>query len=156
VAWSTPHTFVVNEVVTAATMNTVRDDLLALDHEVSLTQITAPVTITGTTAAAATTAITAPAFTADGVSTVVVDIFIPSCSTANGIFAGLWLDGVALYAVGRNNLPVRDRFAHVPASGSRVYSVRAWDTGGSGTVQAGPASGSSSLPPASLRILQHA
>lgn len=134
----------------------------AAGRELAYTEITAPVSVTATTEAAANTVISAPAVTFDG-SPVLIQFFAPYATTHNvtnaTIYAVLFEDGVSL---GRLSILVSPAAATmygplnvvrrmVPSAGSHTYTIRAFVSTGTGSVVAGTG-GAGLYVPAFIRI----
>jgi len=132
--------------------------------EVAYAEITAPVSITATTEATAQVVATAPAFVADGSSQYVVEFSSPAVNPAGGsgssIQLWLFLDGVSIGQLSYLNAtgataplsPQRLSRRLTPAAGSRVFSVRACVSTGTGSVAAGPGGTPAQNVPAFIRI----
>lgn len=114
-----------------------------------------------TTEATAATVVTAPAFTADGTSNYEVEAFVPYAEDfgTNRIVFVLYLDGSSIgkwgeYAgSGTDRRPILLVRKHVPASGSRTYSLRAYNSTGANAanIVAG-AGGSGAYVPGYIRV----
>lgn len=133
--------------------------------QVAYAEITSNASITATTAGTANTIVTAPAFTADGLTRYIANFFSPVIVTpaSNVVMViGLYVDGTFWGRFGFFNVTgttLTEGFAGavalIPASGSRVLSARAWVASGTGTVQAGAGNGAGvdTNSPAYLRII---
>ncbi len=133
--------------------------------ELAYAEVAASVTVTGASEATATTIVTAPAFTFDGVVAAWIEFYTPTiepASVAGGIIdVLLFEDGVSIgrLAYVRNPaaanmlVPVGSvKRKRTPASGARTYSVRAAQTGGNGTVHAGPGGAGPANAPGFIRV----
>jgi hypothetical protein len=164
-AWTSVRTWVTGEVVTAALLNThLRDQLQEVWHDVDYTEFTSPVTISATTEAGATTIVTAVPFTADGTSPVVVRFFSPRIAPANqsggALNFALYEGSSSIGRIGRvegvfnqNDFTGVMERRFTPTSGSKTYSIRAYQENGNGSVHAG-VGGFGNLMPGYIWILQ--
>lgn len=126
-----PHPGIIGGVAQLLTPSTV-----ASGTEVAYAQITANVVITVHTSAGATTVVTAPAFTADGVSSYLIDFYAPYVFNSNAggetvleLYDGATeLGAVGVYDHYGSNTGALMRAAAriIPTAGSHVYSIRAW------------------------------
>lgn len=131
-------------------------------YEYTHNEITAPVSITATSAATAQTVATASAVTFDGTTTVMVEFFAPSVqpqpTAAAAIVVSLW-DSTDIGQIGQIFTPAAStmtapmllRRRLTPSAGSHTYVVKSWVTSGTGTIQAG-AAGVATTVPAYIRI----
>jgi len=121
-----------------------------LGGEVAYQEWIAQVSITATSEATAQQVVAAPAFTADGSSTYLVEFYAPACgppgTSGQSLNFILYLDGVSLGLLGVHQgnsanafyAPSRQTRRIVPAAGSRTFSVRAFVSTGTGLVFGGP------------------
>lgn len=108
-------------------------------------EITANVTISGTSSATANTIMTLPGFTADGTSSYILEVYGPALTNgaAGNLVIERWLDGVAEAILanpvsGIGSIPLFYRSPPlVPAAGARVYSIRGWRATANGTFTCG-------------------
>lgn len=122
-------------------------------------EFTSSVAITGTSSATATTIVTAPAFTADGSTIVVIEFCATYISKGNAeIQIGLFEDGTAIGRMAYTQgtfIPIgRPARRRTPASGSRTYSIRGWVDGGSGSVAGGAGGTGNTDQPGFIRIFR--
>jgi len=136
--------------------------VLDVGPEVAYAEVTASVAVTPTTEAGATPIVTAPAFNADGNSQYVVEaqmLVQPPGTSGQAMVYVLYLDGVSIGLLGQTTatgatapiLPIRLSRRLTPAAGSRVFSIRAYVSSGTGNVFAG-AGGVGINMPAFIRI----
>jgi hypothetical protein len=129
-------------------------------YELSYDQITSNASLTSTTEAGANTAITSTSVTYDGSTVAMVDVYVPNMNTANSTGLGLWLDGTeqfghiwAVNAAGDTGM-IEFKVRVTLSAGSHTLTVRGWDTGGTGTLNAGTGTaGANSYPPAYVRVI---
>lgn len=135
-------------------------------RQLAYTEITASKTVTATGEAAADAVVAAPATTFDG-APVIIEFFTPAAVVAAG--AGsllsffLYQDGVSIGRIGavQNNAaaaligPMHVSRRMTPTAGSHSYTWAATQSGGNGTVAAGPG-GVGQYLPAYLRITRAA
>lgn len=132
--------------------------------ELDYVQITAPVSVTGTTAATATTCITGSAVVYDGATRVCVEVYSPAIDTATSSLATVFVllyDGAAQVGIlggsGRGDGTRIDTAPHfsrrylTPTAASHTYSVRCYRGIANGTFNAGTG-GDDIYLPAYLRI----
>lgn len=133
-------------------------------RELDYVQITSPVSITGTTAAAATTCITGNSVSYDGATRVCIEVFSPSLitgATANSeLFTSIWEDSTdlgRLSYVGRGDgsraqyTGILARRFLTPSAAAHVYTVKCYRSVANGTWGAGTGGADTDLP-AYLRI----
>lgn len=119
-------------------------------QEVAYNEFLSAIPISATTEAGSTSIIAAPSFTADGIASYMIDVFIPEVILAAaggaGIVFSLWDNGVELGRMGAaqnvaattGDIPVRMARRLTPTAGPHVYSLRGFSFGsGSSSVQAG-------------------
>jgi len=124
-----------------------------------------PMSVTATTAATAQTVVTAPSVTFDG-TPVMIEFFAPVISPANTpanseMYLQLWdntagtrigyIGYISTPAANRDYKSITVRRRMTPASGARVYSIRAHVNTGTGQVYSG-AGGQDTYMPAYIRI----
>lgn len=128
--------------------------------ELAYGQTVAPVTINTTTEATAVALATAPPVTLDGATVVDVEFSCAQIGTpaiaAAATLVCLFLDGVSLgrwatvqtgtASASPFSIPLLLRYRLTPAAGVHTFSVRAYCSGGTATVQAGPGGTGSMLP----------
>jgi hypothetical protein len=124
--------------------------------ELAYAESTVAASIVATSEATANTVVTAPAFTADGATAVLVEFYAPAVSmAANGVSINvvLFQDGAAIGQIGHHYSPsatfVKETFGRrrlTPAAGSRTYSVRAWVNTGSGNIGGGAGGAGTDVP----------
>lgn len=131
-------------------------------HEWAYQQITAPVTITGTTEVAATTVMTAPSFTPDGAA-VQCEFFAPYVQPAAVVGSQclicLFEGATELSRLGIVYNPtavldlvsVYQAFRFTPSAAAHTYTISAVQGSGNATVGAGPG-GTAAYPPAFVRF----
>ncbi len=131
-------------------------------YELDYAQITTSFTVTATSDATATAAITGAAITYDGATRVRVEAFAPYCdiTAAQAIVLNLY-DGntdigrLALLndpdGANNGNSPIYAQRFLTPSNAAHTYSIRAWKTGGTVSLVAG-AGGVATPSPAFLRI----
>lgn len=136
-------------------------------QELAYAQITSGVNVTSATEATGTTVVTAPAFTVDGSTPVLVEFFAPSAFPASGVSSFIYISlfegatqigrlGIVLDPAAANEqLPVNLRYRFTPAAGSHTYTVTAHQSGGNGTISAG-AGGTGTFVPAFIRVTRAA
>jgi hypothetical protein len=124
--------------------------------EIVYAQITAPITVTSTAAAAAHTFVDGGPATYDG-SPVVLEAFSPyvTCPAGGGTQIGLW-DGATFLTIlgqigiGAGSLAVAAalnlRYRFTPSAGSHAYKTGTWVSTGSGQVMAGTGTGGGYVP----------
>lgn len=114
-----------------------------------------------TTEGTAATVVTATAFTADGASAYLIHAYIPYAEDwgSNNIIFVLYLDGVSVgkwgeyKGTGYDRRPVHLSRRTIPASGSRTYSLRAYNVAAANNaVFAAGAGGSGNYMPGFIRI----
>jgi hypothetical protein len=124
-------------------------------------QITAPVTVSGTSEAGATTIVTGAALAYDGNTRIRIEFFSPEFTeqtTSQESWIVLYQDGVSIgpmehHLYDSNRHPVTSVRELTPSAGTHTYSIRAYQAGSGQTVVVGAgAGGSGVLPPAFLRI----
>lgn len=124
--------------------------------ELAYGQATSNVSVTGTSEGGATVVVTAPSVTFAG-TPVEIEFFAPAVGLA-ALCEFILHDDTASASLGfladaRNNgVACGGRRRLTPAAGARVYSIRAWESGGSTTVYAG-AGGAGNYVPAFIRIV---
>lgn len=147
--------------VVAADGSVARGSVLSV---ISHTPFTAPVSITATTEATANGVVVAPAFSADGTTSYLVEFFAPGFNPDPTAVADLYA------VVFRNGSPIgrivraqnsatnkgytagNGRLRDLPPAGSVVYEVRAFITAAAtGTINAGPG-GANQYAPGFLRV----
>jgi len=127
-------------------------------YEITYNQVTTNTSLSSTTEAGANTILTSSSFTFDGNTTVMVDVYLPNLNSSATVGAGLWLDGTEqfghLWPVSSSDSGIVEFHVRVtPASGSHTFTVRGWDTGGTGTANAGTGTGgAATYPPAYVRV----
>jgi hypothetical protein len=138
-------------------------------HEFDYSQITSPVTVSGTaeTSAGSTLVITGNAATYDG-DPVILEFFSPAVTTASDaagrdIRMGLYESTTFLGRLGlaqKDAAGTQDPYApwflgyrFTPTAGSHTYLLRAMRTGANATIQAG-AAGATNYVPAYMRIIK--
>ena len=123
----------------------------SLDAEVAYAEFTSDVSITATTEGTANTIVTAPSFTADGVSAYLIEFYsvaVEPNSAVAGRSVGLWLyqDGASIGSIGTALSQVASityyatmvaRRRIMPAAGTHTYSIRGSCSAVSATVHAG-------------------
>jgi hypothetical protein len=132
--------------------------------EQSYNEFTSSVNITATSGATANTVVTASAFTADGTSAYLVELFAGAQQASNvagrSLNHDLYLDGsawdfigqiVAVAAGASPNVPCYYARRFVFASGSHTLSWRAHVSAGTGVISAG-AGGGGAFSPGFIRI----
>lgn len=153
-AWTTPKTWNVGDLLTASDMNTyVRDNTKLIPRELDYAQITANVAISATTEGTAQTVITGNAVTYDGSTRVKIEFYSPKFNISSGNTGDLVLlrdTTVIGHAEGTTAMPYRAEVFETPASGSHTYTAKAYGNSAC-TVQAGPG-GSGQFFPAFLRV----
>jgi hypothetical protein len=138
---------------------------LAPGYELAYAEITATVNVVSTTEATGTLIVTAPAFTADGSSPVVVEFFSPALTSpavAGGYLIVSLFEGAT--QIGRMGavvpptaanlaVPAFTRRRFTPSAGSHTYSITAVVSGTTGTPSVGAGvSGTVGYMPAYIRI----
>lgn len=138
---------------------------MSVGAEIGYDQITANVSITGTTSASPTTVITSSSYYFDG--TLVVcqffspDVRSPSAAAANQTQIGLYESGsiicdiavVKTPAAALLEVPVSSEIRFTPSAGFHTYVIAAWVTNTTGTPLVAAGNGSAgSFPPAFLRF----
>ncbi len=122
-----------------------------IGYEMAYAQITSNVTVTATVEIGSDTIVSAPVFTFDGVTPVVVEFYAPQVnppSTAGAyVVLGLFQDGVAygqvavVLASGAAGtaiaVPVTTIRKFTPSAGTHVYAIRAFTVGGTGAIIVG-------------------
>lgn len=134
-------------------------------YEYAYNEYTAAVSITATTEATATTVATASAVAFDGATSVWVEFFStdvqPAVVAGAEIIFALYDGASSIGLFGRVSAssagsaaadPVVLRRRFTPAAATKTYSIRAYRTGGDGTVQAGNGSGAGARLPGYIRI----
>lgn len=141
---------------------------LSSSQVLNYTEITADVTITATTEAGATTIITAPSFSTDGVTPILIEFFCPWMEISGSIsgndddyYVGLFESGNTQGILGHWKRfantsssisdPVLVRRRLTPISGSKTYSIRGWKEETTLVAHAGSGGAGTHLP-AYLRI----
>ena len=126
--------------------------------EMSYTEQTAQVGITGTAEAAANAVIQAPAVAFDGTTTVLIEFFVPAVVPAAvaGAILFLWLyqDGVSIGRLASFCNPATGQFIvpgyaarrMTPSAGNHNYTLGATVSGGNGTIFCGSGSAGQYLP----------
>lgn len=131
-------------------------------QEILYAQITAPVSITN--AIGAQQAVITPGLWPYDGSPILIEYSSPGhlCpALVNGqLMVNLWdantdlgffAQSINATASGNTTIPVRAARRLAPTAGDHQYNIRAWISGGTGTIQAGPG-GASAFSPAFLRI----
>lgn len=135
------------------------------------TSISSSANITATTSATANTVMTAASVSLDGSTDVTIELYASSISTpggaaSRGVVVEVWdsfnSGTAASIGVVAQVFNATSAVIHAPcfvswrpstpASGTHVYSIRAWVHGGTGVVTAG-AGGAATVVPATLRVL---
>lgn len=142
--------------ITVATPSVVTASLPG--SEIGYDQITASVSITGTTSAAPTTIISGSAHIFDG-SPVLLDFSAMAIVTPNaagvslniGLYEGSTLITILTFAVPTASanmwVPFRSGFRFTPSAGSHTYSIKGWAASGSGAdISAGTGTAGSAAP----------
>ncbi len=122
-------------------------------------EITTPVPVTATSAAAANVIVTAPAHTFNGTTSIFIEFFAPEVDPASAsvINIDLFEDGVDIGEMARISVsfvPSFCRRKRTPSAGSHIYSIRAWKAGSNGQIAAG-AGGASTLVPAYIAVISY-
>lgn len=134
--------------------------------ELAYAQVVAPVTINTTTEATAVVLVSAPPITLDGATVVDIEFSTVQMGTpaiaAAATLVCLFMDGVSLgrwatvqtgtASASPFSVPLLLRYRMTPAAGVHTFSVRAYCSGGTATVQAGPAGGPGSMLPMWVRV----
>jgi hypothetical protein len=135
----------------------------AASPELAYAEITATVTVTATVEASATLVVTAPAFTADGTTPIIVQFVCqggaPASAVGAYVQAILFQDGASIGAMATvlnpaaagMQAPIHAARRFTPAAGSRTFSIRAICGSGNASIIAG-AGGSGVNNPAFIRI----
>ena len=132
------------------------------EHEMASVIGTADVSVTATAAASANTLLTLPSVTFDGATTVVLEFWSRAAIPPAGQFMAIafYQDGVqigsnAAAIQGISSFPAKVEARVTPTAGAKVFSVRAWNGAGTGTVAGGqiPAQLCSLGSKRSLRVL---
>lgn len=129
----------------------------AASGELSYDEFTAPVSgIAGGSPAAATTIKTSASVAYDGSTAVVIEFFAPQAVNsvdASNVFFELFEDATDLGLLGEvtaggaaGGSPIRVARRRTPSAASHTYTVKAYVSGGSGTVQAGTGTAGVFLP----------
>lgn len=148
-AWTSPTTRATGFLVTAAVYNAdIINNLKLLWRELSRTEITADVTISATSAAAADTVVSSGAVVYEA-KPIRITFFSPAVRTGTGagadVFVNLWDDSTDLgrlalvgNADGTNPAvaPVMAQRKLTPTAASHTYQVKAWREVANGTVHA--------------------
>jgi hypothetical protein len=132
--------------------------------QLAYAEITASVTVSATAETSANLVVAAPSLAFDGVTPVIIEVFSPAVFTAPAgganVLTFLYQDGVSIGRIagvqaGTTSLivltPVYASRRMTPTAGSHAYSWGAIQTGGNGSVLAGPG-GVGQYLPAYLRI----
>ena len=119
-------------------------------------EFTSIVTVTATTAGAATVLVTAPSLTFDGATPILIDFGACSVNPSTGnlsvaLFDGSTELGTLLYISGNFFWPVRCTRRLTPSAGAHTYSIRAWGSVSGGTVYGG-AGGTGNFAPGFIRV----
>jgi hypothetical protein len=122
-------------------------------YELAYSQITSNVSVTATVEVGSTTVVTAPTYTFDGVTPVIVEFYSPQVNTpgvaGSYVVLGLFQDGVAygqvavVLAAGPAGIsisaPVSTKRRFTPSAGGHTYSIRAFSVNATGgVIVAGP------------------
>jgi hypothetical protein len=108
-------------------------------YEFAYAEKTTDTSITATTAAAATEVATTAAYTYDGNTTLLIQVFAPrGVKGTTTLTADIWMDGALLEAgvcqINATSVPVTGFYRYKPAAGSHTFSFRAHVDAGTGTL----------------------
>lgn len=166
--WTTPKTWNVGDILTAADMNIyVRDNsnfLFTRNGELNYTEFTTNVTTSATTEGTAGTVVTASSgLTFDGVTKILVEFFSPNVNVGTGSrWTNFWLyDGAtSIGGIGETDSPTAGfggmAMCHrefTPPAATKTYGIRASVGGGAGTSTiVADVGGITKQPPGFIRI----
>ena len=155
-SWATPPVFVVGQVLTAAQQNILSDDLTYLHaNELAYAEFAASVNCQTGTVGSPITIVTAPAFTADGTSSYIVEFYCGYYSLATGVtfeidlWEGSSLGLLTAISFAGNSPGGVLRRKLTPSAASHTYSIRGCVIAGAGVASAvagAGGSGGTSLP----------
>ena len=156
-SWNARHVWAVGEILTASAHNSNDSDLDYIPPEWDYAQITANVSITATTEATAQAVVTGNSVTYDG-GRVQVECFFPGFDGGQARLVFL-RDTTVLGDVYNSNaggnpaqaVGLSGRVFDTPTAAAHTYAVKAFSTGATCTVNAGPG-GSGSFVPGFLRV----
>lgn len=165
-AWTTPKTYTVGEVLTSATTNThVRDNLNALRQPINYTEFMSNVIVTATAEATPNDVVSSGAITYEA-EPIEVQFYSPRLEmgavAGSQVIINLW---DATTDLGRMALPLATSASDAypvfltrrftPTAASHTYKIRAWRSGSDGAIYAGAGGAGVNLP-GFIRVLRNA